>query len=70
VLPAAGARSLALWGNAAEAAEKRKDACVAREVEVALPHEPYDASNVRNHDAHWLTTTRQVSAERRRPLAP
>ena len=56
MLPAAGARSLALWGNAAEAAEKRKDACVAREVEVALPHEPYDASNVRNHDAHWLTT--------------
>ncbi|EEZ9648727.1 Ti-type conjugative transfer relaxase TraA [Escherichia coli] len=27
-----------LW-NAAEAAEKRKDACVAREYEVALPHE-------------------------------
>ena len=28
----------ALW-NAAEAAEKRKDARVAREIEVALPHE-------------------------------
>lgn len=28
----------ALW-NAAETAEKRKDACVAREIEVSLPHE-------------------------------
>ena len=81
---------LALW-NAAEAAEKRKDARVAREVEVALPHEldaeqrleltrgfaqdladrfgvavdfaihePHDASDVRNHHAHLLMTTRQV----------
>jgi Ti-type conjugative transfer relaxase TraA len=83
----------ALW-NAAEAAEKRKDARVAREVEVALPHEldaeqrlkltrgfaqdladrfgvavdfaihePHDASDVRNHHAHLLMTTRQVGAD-------
>ena len=79
-----------LW-NAAEFAEKRKDARVAREFEVALPHElsaeqrleatreiaqelanrygaavdfaihaPHDASDVRNHHAHILMTTRQV----------
>lgn len=36
--PAALADRAALW-NAAEAAERRKDACVAREYEVALPHE-------------------------------
>ncbi|NRF07315.1 Ti-type conjugative transfer relaxase TraA [Agrobacterium pusense] len=79
-----------LW-NAAEFAEKRKDARVAREFEVALPHElsaeqrleatrefaqdlanrygaavdfaihaPHDASDVRNHHAHVMMTTRQV----------
>ncbi|MGI8387924.1 Ti-type conjugative transfer relaxase TraA [Brucella anthropi] len=79
-----------LW-NAAEFAEKRKDARVAREFEVALPHEltaeerleatravaqdlanrygaavdfaihaPHDASDVRNHHAHIMMTTRQV----------
>lgn len=82
-----------LW-NAAEAAEKRKDARVAREFEIALPHElsaeqrleaardfaqdlanrygaavdfaihqPHDASDVRNHHAHLLMTTRTVEAE-------
>jgi Ti-type conjugative transfer relaxase TraA len=82
-----------LW-NAAEFAEKRKDARVAREFEVALPHElsaeqrleltrdfaqeladrygaavdfaihqPHDASDVRNHHAHLLMTTRKVEAE-------
>ena len=80
-----------LW-NAAEFAEKRRDARVAREFEVALPHElsaeerleatremaqeladrygaavdfaihaPHDASDVRNHHAHILMTTRQVT---------
>src|SRR5690606_23737371 len=83
----------ALW-NAAEAAENRKDARVAREFEIALPHElspeqrleltrdfaqdvanrygaavdfaihqPHDASDVRNHHAHVLMTTRQVTEE-------
>jgi len=83
-----------LW-NAAEAAENRKDARVAREFEIALPHEltpeqrleltrdfaqdladrygaavdfaihqPHDASDVRNHHAHVLMTTRQVTEER------
>ncbi|WP_037426429.1 Ti-type conjugative transfer relaxase TraA, partial [Sinorhizobium sp. CCBAU 05631] len=82
-----------LW-NAAEFAEKRKDARVAREFEIALPHEltaeqrleatremaqelanrygaavdfaihaPHEASDVRNHHAHILVTTRQVTAE-------
>ncbi len=82
-----------LW-NAAEAAENRKDARVAREFEIALPHElsaeqrleltrdfaqelanryggaidfaihqPHDASDVRNHHAHLLMTTRGVEAE-------
>lgn len=82
-----------LW-NAAEFSEKRKDARVAREFEVALPHEltaeqrleatrelasalanrygaavdfaihsPHDASDVRNHHAHVMMTTRQVTAE-------
>jgi Ti-type conjugative transfer relaxase TraA len=81
----------ALW-NAAEFAEKRKDARVAREFEIALPHElsaaqrleatreiaqelanrygaavdfaihaPHDASDVRNHHAHVMMTTRQVT---------
>lgn len=81
----------ALW-NAAEASEKRKDARVAREFEVALPHEltadervsltkafaqslsnrfgtavdfaihaPDGDMDVRNHHAHILMTTRQVS---------
>ena len=80
-----------LW-NAAEFAEKRKDARVAREFEIALPHElsaeqrleaaremaqeladrygaavdfaihaPHEASDVRNHHAHMLMTTRQVT---------
>ncbi len=79
-----------LW-NAAEFAEKRKDARVAREFEIALPHElspeqrleatrdfarelanrygaaidfaihsPHDASDVRNHHAHVMMTTRHV----------
>jgi len=79
-----------LW-NAAEFAETRKDARVAREFEIALPHElsaeqrveltqsfaqdlanrygaavdfaihaPHDASDVRNHHAHVMMTTRQV----------
>jgi Ti-type conjugative transfer relaxase TraA len=79
-----------LW-NAAEFSEKRKDARIAREFEVALPHElsaeqrleatrefaqeladrygaavdfaihaPHDASDVRNHHAHVMMTTRQV----------
>lgn len=81
-----------LW-NGAEEAEKRKDARVAREFEVALPHEltaeqrldvtrtisqmladrygaavdfaihaPHEESDVRNHHAHILMTTRQVTA--------
>ncbi|OYR32788.1 ti-type conjugative transfer relaxase TraA [Brucella lupini] len=83
----------ALW-NAAEFAEARKDARVAREFEVALPHElsaeqrleatrelaqelanrygaavdfaihaPHDASDVRNHHAHVMMTTRQVTED-------
>lgn len=83
----------ALW-NAAEKAENRKDARVAREFEVALPHElsseqridltrefaqelanrhgaavdfavhqPHAASDVRNHHAHIMMTTRQVTGE-------
>ena len=83
----------ALW-NAAEAAENRKDARVAREFEIALPHEltaeqrieltrdfaqdladrygaavdfaihaPHDSSDIRNHHAHLLMTTRQVTED-------
>ncbi|WP_206533520.1 Ti-type conjugative transfer relaxase TraA [Mesorhizobium sp. M5C.F.Cr.IN.023.01.1.1] len=83
----------ALW-NAAEFAEKRKDARVAREFEIALPHElsaegrleaarafaqdladrygaavdfaihaPHDSSDVRNHHAHVMMTTRQVGED-------
>jgi Ti-type conjugative transfer relaxase TraA len=83
----------ALW-NAAEQAENRKDARVAREFEIALPHElsaeqrleltrsfaqdlaerygtavdfaihaPHGATDVRNHHAHLLMTTRRVTAE-------
>ncbi len=79
-----------LW-NMAEAAEKRKDARVAREIEVALPHEltpeqrleltrefaqgladrygvavdfaihkPDSATDIRNHHAHIMLTTRKV----------
>lgn len=82
-----------LW-NAAEFAETRKDARVAREVEVALPHEltpeqrlaltrefaqgladrygvavdfaihsPHGDTDVRNHHAHILLTTRKVERE-------
>lgn len=82
-----------LW-NAAEAAEKRKDARVTREWELALPdelapdqrvdlvrefarhlverygvavdmaiHEPSRAGDQRNHHAHLLVTTRQISAQ-------
>lgn len=82
-----------LW-NAAEFAENRKDARVAREVEVALPHEltpeqrlaltrefaqgladrygvavdfaihsPHGDTDVRNHHAHILLTTRKVDRE-------
>ena len=84
----------ALW-NAAEAAEKRKDARVAREIEVALPHElsaeqrlaltrefsqalakqygvavdfaihsPHGHTDIRNHHAHILMTTRKVGLGR------
>ena len=80
-----------LW-NAAELAENRKDARVAREFEIALPHEltteqhvaltrefsqdladrfggavdfaihsPHSASDVRNHHAHIMMTTRVVA---------
>lgn len=83
----------ALW-NAAEQAESRKDARVAREFEIALPHDlsadqrleltrsfardladrygtavdcaihaPHGATDVRNHHAHLLMTTRRVTAE-------
>ena len=83
----------ALW-NAAEALEKRKDARVAREIEVALPHElsaeqrleltrefaqgfadrygvavdfaihsPHGNTDVRNHHAHIMMTTRKVAPE-------
>ncbi|MHB1304790.1 MAG: Ti-type conjugative transfer relaxase TraA [Acidiphilium sp.] len=83
----------ALW-NAAEASEKRKDARVAREIEVALPHElsaeqrlaltrefsqaltrqygvavdfavhsPHGHTDIRNHHAHILMTTRQVGPD-------
>jgi Ti-type conjugative transfer relaxase TraA len=79
-----------LW-NAAESAESRKDARVAREIEVALPHEltsaqrleltrefaheladrygvavdfaihsPHGDTDVRNHHAHIMLTTRKV----------
>ncbi len=82
-----------LW-NAAEIAEKRKDARVAREFEIALPveltpeqrrelatdfakslvdrygvaadvavHEPSRKGDQRNHHAHILITTRQISAQ-------
>jgi ATP-dependent exoDNAse (exonuclease V) alpha subunit len=82
-----------LW-NAAEAAEKRKDARVAREIEVALPHEltaeqrleltrefahdladrygvavdfaihsPHGDTDVRNHHAHLMLTTRKVEQD-------
>ena len=82
-----------LW-NAAEFAEKRKDARVAREIEVALPHEltgeqrlelvrdfsqsladrygvavdfalhtPDGDMDIRNHHAHILFTTRQVTED-------
>ena len=82
----------ALW-NAAEMAEKRKDSRVAREYEVALPHElkaeqrvalvrafaaelsnrygvavdfaihaPHRHGDGRNHHAHIMTTTREVTA--------
>jgi Ti-type conjugative transfer relaxase TraA len=81
----------ALW-NAAEGAEKRKDARIAREIEVALPHElsgsqrlaltrefsqalakqygvavdfsihsPHGHTDVRNHHAHIMMTTRKFA---------
>jgi ATP-dependent exoDNAse (exonuclease V) alpha subunit len=100
VLPTAAARAdinwardrQALW-NAAEIAEVRKDARVAREYEIALPHElnrgqrvelvrafagelanrygvavdfsihaPHRNGDERNHHAHIMTTTREVTA--------
>lgn len=100
VLPTAAAKAdinwardrQALW-NAAEIAEKRKDARVAREYEVALPHEltreqrvklvqafsteianrygvvvdfaihaPHRSGDDRNHHAHILATTRELTA--------
>jgi Ti-type conjugative transfer relaxase TraA len=88
--PAWARERSALW-NAAEASEKRKDARVAREIEVALPvelspeqrlgltrafaqslaerygvavdfaiHSPHGHTDVRNHHAHILLTTRKV----------
>ena len=81
-----------LW-NAAEAAEKRRDGRVAREIEVAIPHElpagerlaltrefarqladrygvavdfaihsPQGQTDIRNHHAHLLLTTRKIGA--------
>lgn len=81
-----------LW-NIAEAAEKRKDARVAREIEIALPHEltreqrleltrefaqgladrygvvvdfaihrPDSDTDIRNHHAHMMLTTRKVES--------
>lgn len=100
VLPASAAKAdinwardrQALW-NAAEVAERRKDARIAREYEVALPHEltkaqrlelvrefaaeiasrhgvavdfaihrPHREGDERNHHAHILATTRQLTA--------
>lgn len=83
----------ALW-NAAERAEKRNDARVAREFVIALPHEltpaareeltrefardlanrygaavdfaihqPHPEGDVRNHHAHVMMTTRQITEE-------
>jgi Ti-type conjugative transfer relaxase TraA len=83
----------ALW-NAAEASEKRKDARVAREIEVSLPHEltgeqrlaltrelaqgladrygvavdfaihsPHGHTDIRNHHAHIMMTTRKVGPD-------
>src|SRR5665213_3518565 len=83
----------ALW-NAAEASEKRKDARVAREIEVSLPHElsgeqrlaltrafaqgladrygvavdfaihsPHGKTDIRNHHAHIMMTTRTVGPD-------
>jgi Ti-type conjugative transfer relaxase TraA len=82
-----------LW-NTAEASEKRKDARVAREIEVALPHElsadqrlkltrafahgladrygvavdfaihsPHGHTDIRNHHAHIMMTTRKVDPD-------
>jgi Ti-type conjugative transfer relaxase TraA len=82
-----------LW-NMAEAAEKRKDSRVAREVEIALPHEltagqrlelvrdfaqgmadrygvavdfsihrPDGDTDIRNHHAHIMLTTRKVESD-------
>ena len=82
-----------LW-NAVEASEKRKDARVAREIEVALPvelsaeqrvkltrefaksladrygvavdfaiHSPHGSTDIRNHHAHIMLTTRKVELE-------
>jgi Ti-type conjugative transfer relaxase TraA len=84
----------ALW-NAAETSEKRKDARVAREIEVSLPHEltgeqrlaltrefaqgladrygvavdfaihsPHGKTDIRNHHAHIMMTTRKVGPRR------
>jgi Ti-type conjugative transfer relaxase TraA len=83
----------ALW-NAAEASEKRKDARVAREIEVSLPHEltgeqrlaltrefaqgladrygvavdfaihsPHGKTDIRNHHAHIMMTTRKAGPD-------
>jgi len=82
-----------LW-NAAEASEKRKDARVAREIEIALPHElsveqrleltrefaqgladrygvavdfaihsPHGHTDIRNHHAHIMMTTRKLGPD-------
>lgn len=94
VVPGAGpdwARDRSALWNAAEASEKRKDARVAREIEVALPHDlsaeqrlaltrefsqelakqygvavdfaihsPHGRTDIRNHHAHLMMTTRKV----------
>ena len=100
VLPTAAAKLDINWArdreslwNAAELAEQRKDARVAREYEVALPHElnakqrtelvrafasdianrygvavdfavhkPHRSGDERNHHAHIMATTREVTA--------
>src|ERR1039458_9758945 len=89
-----GKKRSALW-NAAEASEKRKDARVAREIEVSLPHElsgeqrlaltrefaqgladrygvavdfaihsPHGKTDIRNHHAHIMMTTRKAGPGR------
>lgn len=53
-----------LW-DAAEAAEKRKNSCVARECEVALPHEVplEDQARLANDFARWLSDRYSVAVD-------